>query len=261
MSHAQIGSALTHDNVKFIAIARATDKAILCAYLHNGSKKSTVDMNEMTVYREMLSKVIRAPTWTSQVAPNGRHSLECDPNKFHFTMDKDELVYIVITAKEYPIRLAFQLLSTVQQDIRPNYGSKALTCKEDGLDRECIKTLGAIAAQFDDRTKVDKISEVMNQVDSVKNVMHDNIQVVLSTTEKMEVVEQKTNDLNEQAKMFRNSGKKLRSVMWWKNAKVMIAIGLLVVFAFLIILAMAGAFKKSSPPSTTPPSSRRLLRF
>lgn len=59
----------------------------------------------------------------------------------------------------------------------------------------------ALATQYDDRTKVDKISEVLHQVDNVKSVMHTNIQVVLSNTEKMEVVEQKTNDLSEQAKV------------------------------------------------------------
>lgn len=124
-----------------------------------------------------------------------------------------------------------------------------------GLDKDCMKILSTIAGTYDDRTKVDKLSEVMNQVDSVKSVMHDNIQVVLSNTEKMEVVEQKTNDLNEQAKVFRNTGRKLRKAMWWKNVKLTIAIGLCVVLVILIILAIAGVFKKSSSSKTT-----RLLR-
>ena len=72
---------------------------------------------------------------------------------------------------------------------------------QNGLDKDALKAMAALATQYDDRTKVDKVSEVMNQVDSVKSVMHNNIQVVLSNTEKMEVVEQKTNDLNEQAKV------------------------------------------------------------
>jgi vesicle-associated membrane protein 7 len=212
-------------------------------------------MNELVVYKEMLSKVIRAPTWKTQVTPNGRHSLECDQNKFHFTMDNDELVFVAITAKDYPIRLAFQMIQTVQQEIIPKYGSKALTCKENGLDKDCMKSLAAISTQYDDRTKVDKISEVMNTVDNVKGVMHNNIQVVLANTEKMEVVEQKTNDLNEQAKVFRNTGRQIRKQMWWKNVKLTVMIGFLVILVLVIILAMAGAFKKSSTTST------RMLRM
>lgn len=126
-------STLTRDNVKFLAIARATDKAIVACYLHTSTKKPQVDMNELVVYKEMFSKVIRAPTWKSQVTPNGRHSLECNPNKFHFTMDNDELVFAAITAKDYPIRLAFQMITNVQQEIVPKFGSKALTCREVSL--------------------------------------------------------------------------------------------------------------------------------
>lgn len=249
-------TSLTKDNVKFLAIARATDKAIVACYLHSSSKKG-VDMNELTVYKDMLSKVIRAPTWKTQVTPNGRHSLECDPNKFHFTMDNDELVFAAITTKDYPIRLAFQMISTVQQEIVPKFGSKALTCRENGLDKDCLKPLSQIAATYDDRTKVDKLSEVMSQVDTVKGVMHNNIQVVLANTEKMEVVEQKTNDLNEQAKVFRNTGRKLRKEMWWKNVRLTLAIGVCAILVILVILAISGAFsKKSSNKSTS-----RLLRF
>uniref|UniRef100_K3WAB1 V-SNARE coiled-coil homology domain-containing protein n=1 Tax=Globisporangium ultimum (strain ATCC 200006 / CBS 805.95 / DAOM BR144) TaxID=431595 RepID=K3WAB1_GLOUD len=250
-------SSLTRGNIKFIAIARATDKAIVACYIHSSAKKPQVDMNELTVYKEMLSKVIRAPTWKSQVTPNGRHSLECDPNKFHFTMDNDELVFAAITAKDYPIRLAFQMIAAVQQEIVPKFGSKALTCRENGLDKDCMKALSSIATTYDDRTKVDKLSEVMNQVDSVKSVMHNNIQVVLSNTEKMEVVEQKTNDLNEQAKVFRNTGRKLRKEMWWKNMRLTLAIGACCVLVILVILAVSGVFKKSDKKETT----TRFLRM
>lgn len=130
MAAPKAASTLTRDNIKFLAIARATDKAIVACYLHSSTRKPQVNMNELSVYKEMLSKVIRAPTWKSQVTPNGRHSLECDPNKFHFTMDNDELVFAAITAKDYPIRLAFQMIAAVQQDIVPKFGSKALTCRE-----------------------------------------------------------------------------------------------------------------------------------
>ncbi|EEY58324.1 uncharacterized protein PITG_00979 [Phytophthora infestans T30-4] len=249
-------ASLTRDNIKFLAIARATDKVIVASYMHpSGGKPARGGEAEMATFREMLSKVIRAPTWKTQVTPNGRHSLECDPNKFHFTMNNDELVFAAITAKDYPIRLAFQMISAVQTDVVPKFGSKALTCRENGLDKDCAKALAGIATGYDDRTKVDKLSEVMNQVDGVKTVMHNNIQVVLSNTEKMEVVEQKTNDLNEQAKVFRNTGRKLRRQMWWKNVKLTILLGVCAVLVLLILLAVLGVFKGSSSKD-----SKRLLR-
>ncbi|CCI47368.1 unnamed protein product [Albugo candida] len=238
--------SMTQENIKFIGIARATDKAIICCYFHSNKSSMNVDLAECTKWKEMYAKVLRAPTWKTQVTPNARHSLDCDPNKFHFSMSNDELVFAVITVKSYPIRLAFQLIQTLQQEFVPKFATKALSCREHGLDKECKSMVQALATQYDDRTKVDKISEVLHQVDNVKSVMHTNIQVVLSNTEKMEVVEQKTNDLSEQAKVFRNSGRKLRKAMWWKNVKLTIAIGLCAILVIVIILAVSGVFKTSS---------------
>ncbi|OQR95953.1 hypothetical protein THRCLA_07440 [Thraustotheca clavata] len=245
-----ITMALTHDNVKFIAIARAADKVIIASYAH--TKK---DKEDAPKYVEMLTKVLRAPTWKQQVTPNSKHTLDCEPNKFHFTLDNDELVYCAITAADYPIRLAFKLIAAVQEEITSKYASKIMTAKDNGLDKDCAKSLSVIATQYDDRTKVDKIAEVMAQVDAVKSTMQENIQVVLSNTEKMETVEQKSNDLSEQAKVFRNTGKSLSRAMYWKNLKMTIAIGLLIVLVIIIALAMLGVFKSSSSSDTKSSSS------
>ncbi|KAF0687888.1 Aste57867_20380 [Aphanomyces stellatus] len=251
------------DNVKFLAVARASDKIVVASYAH--TKK---DKDDAPKYIDMLNKVLRAPTWKQQVTPNSRHTLDCEPNKFHFTMDNDEMVYCAITAADYPIRLAFKLITAVQEEIGGKMGAKLTQAKEFGLDKDCAKPLGVIATMYDDRTKVDKVSEVMAQVDAVKNTMQENIQVVLSNTEKMELVEQKSNDLNEQAKVFRNAGKSLARTMWWKNIKMMIAIGFIVVLVIIILLAMAGVFKSSTPAATSAPTpvpaptvtAHRLLR-
>ncbi|OQR99240.1 hypothetical protein ACHHYP_07153 [Achlya hypogyna] len=238
--------ALTQDNVKFLAVARAGDKTIVASYAH--TKK---DKEETPKYLDMLGKVLKAPTWKQQVTPNSRHTLDCEPNKFHFTMDNDEIVYCAITAADYPIRLAFKLITAVQEDVAAKFAAKIGPAKEASLDKDVAKSFGTIATTYDDRTKVDKIAEVMAQVDAVKSTMQENIQVVLSNTEKMETVEQKSNDLSEQAKVFRNTGKSLSRAMWWKNLKLTIAVGLLGVLVLLIILAMLGVFKSSSTSTIT----------
>lgn len=235
--------SLTHDNIKFLAIARATDQTVLATYCHpsNTTQKNKQKENAQ-MYLGMLVKVLEAPTWKTQVTAKSRHTLEAEETKFHFMMDDDQLVYVTISSIDYPIRLAFQLLEKVREEVREKVSSKALNCGENGLEKDCHKIFTSLAKDFDDRTKIDKISEVMNQVDGVKNVMQDNIQIVLSNTEKMELMEQKTNDLNEQAKVFRNTGKKLKNSMWWKNFRMMAMISFLLIVMLVIILAMAGVF-------------------
>ena len=82
------------------------------------------------------------------------------------------------------------------------------------------KSFQKYGKEYDNFTSHDKLAQVSSQVDQVRVVMHDNIQNVLSNTEQMEAVEEKTQHLSEQAKAFRSTGRSLRREMWWKNFKV-----------------------------------------
>ena len=236
-------TTLKQDNIKYLAVARASDKVVLCSFvpfLQNPALRV-----DESFYRDMTDKVIRAPTWREQVDPNTSHSLDCAPNKFHFRMDDDQRIFIAIAAGEYPARLAFQLIEQFRQSFVSRVGSKFANCGENGLNKECMRLMKDLAARFDDRTKLDKVSDVAQRVDDVKIVMHDNIQSVLANTEKMEAVEEKTVHLNEQAKVFRNTGRNLQRKMWWKNFKLNLTIGLCGVLVLIILLAILGVFDKN----------------
>lgn len=87
--------------------------------------------------------------------------------------------------------------------------------------------------------KDDKFYEINIQIDKTKDVMHDNIQKIIANGENLKILEDKTEDLNENAKIFKNRSKKLHSVMWCKNMKMygiiaLIVIVIIIVFALII---------------------------
>lgn len=77
---------------------------------------------------------------------------------------------------------------------------------------------------------VDSISAVQNQIEDVKGVMVQNIEKVLERGEKIELLVDKTDRLNQQAFRFESSSRKLRAAMWWKNARSMMCWGVGIVF-------------------------------
>ena len=105
-------------------MARATDKAIVCSRVQNPNDASKEQ------YFDMLSKVLRASTWSEQVLPDSRHTLECDPNKFHFTADNEDRVFIVIADMKYPVRVAFDLIQDLKNELVTKFGDKILTAQE-----------------------------------------------------------------------------------------------------------------------------------
>jgi vesicle-associated membrane protein 7 len=76
--------------------------------------------------------------------------------------------------------------------------------------------------------------------------MVQNIDKVLERGEKIELLVDKTDRLQGEASRFRGQAKKLKNAMWWKNAKMMALIGLVIalVLYFLVALICGASFQK-----------------
>ena len=64
-----------------------------------------------------------------------------------------------------------------------------------------------------------KVAEVQRQVDDVKAVMQENVDVMLQNIDKTEVLEPKTADLAANAKTFHKSSREVKRTMCKQNAK------------------------------------------
>lgn len=97
---------------------------------------------------------------------------------------------------------------------------------------------GPIQDYFSSNPNADRINKVRGEIDQVKSVMVDNIEKVLERGEKIELLVDKAENLNEQAFRFKKQSTNLKRSMWWKNAKFMALIFLVV--AGLIFFVAAG---------------------
>merc|ERR1712161_119643 len=89
--------------------------------------------------------------------------------------------------------------------------------------------------KYADPASVDKTTHVLEQVDLVKGKMQDNITNIIQNTETAEDMAIKSDQLNEQASVFKKKSTDLRKQMQWKNLKMTIIFG---IFIVLIILAV-----------------------
>jgi hypothetical protein len=67
-----------------------------------------------------------------------------------------------------------------------------------------------------------KASEMLDQVDEIKDKMNSNINVMLENMENAEMLQSKADELLEQSKMFKKRTSKLKKEMWMKNKGAMI---------------------------------------
>lgn len=78
--------------------------------------------------------------------------------------------------------------------------------------------------------KTDAITNVQENIDSVKGIMTENIERVLERGERIDLLVDKTDRLGVGAHDFRVRSRGLKRKMWWKNVKVMALLAVVVIF-------------------------------
>jgi len=162
--------------------------------------------------------------------------VQSDQHQVVYGSDKDGICYAVITGLSYQSRVAIQMLEELAKEFSAKFKSVALTAEENSLTRKGKTILSAISTKYEDPTKVDKTLKVLGQVDNVKSTMQDNISSMLKNTEAADSLAEKSDQLNEQASVFKKKSKVLKDNMWWKNMKMTLLLGAVIFIILLLIM-------------------------
>ena len=84
--------------------------------------------------------------------------------------------------------------------------------------------------------KKDAISNAQAEIESVRGIMNENIERVLERGERIDLLVDKTDRLGAGAHDFRVRSRGLRRRMWWKNVKLMMLLGVVVVFLLYLFI-------------------------
>ena len=186
---------------------------------------------------------------------------------WHLIADDLGIIYIFISNPSYPQRGALTCIEELQRmvclasnDVLYNkliciqftakVGEKATTAKDNALTSSCSSLLQKICAKYDNLAEVDKLAAVTRKVDAVKLVMQENINVALQNCVKLESIEATSEELQQQAGIFKKNANDLRNKMWWKNMKMKLIIGFLILAVLGIIIGVAVYYSKQNQNSS-----------
>jgi transcription termination factor NusB len=146
----------------------------------------------------------------------------------------DGWIYMVVTSSAYPEEVAVEALDELyelfQKAQRKWFQSKRTheteTCCTALLMKYGTLADGSAAqvlmSQVDQSVRLEysaSIRNLMNHVDELKEEMADNIQEALAKGEKLDRLEELSNECLEQAKLFKKRAKKLSWTMWLKDKR------------------------------------------
>jgi len=190
-------------------------------------------------YAEAVSAVITKDPpggLSSSGSVGGFKVVESDQHQVVYGADNEGICYAVITGREYASRVAIQFLEELAKEFSNKFKGDTATAKENSLSKKGKSILSALCKKYETPSNVDKAAKVLDQVEGVKSTMQDNIANMLKNTEATESLAEKTDQLNEQASVFKKKAVDLKKAMWWKNLKMNIILGGIVIVILVLIL-------------------------
>ncbi|OLY78519.1 Synaptobrevin-like protein [Smittium mucronatum] len=81
-----------------------------------------------------------------------------------------------------------------------------------------------------------KAKNVQRQVDEVVGIMQENINKVMEREERLDTLQNKTEELSEGARQFRRGATSVRKKMWWRDMKLKLIIAAIIVILLVVII-------------------------
>jgi vesicle-associated membrane protein 7 len=160
--------------------------------------------------------------------------------KMSYVYDQHVFHYIV----ENKRRIPFGFLEDIKQRFQSTYGERAQTAIAFAMSEDFSRTMRK-QVDFFNGTGADSFSQVNTKLDDVKNIMVQNIEMVLERGEKLELLVDKTEQLQSQAFKFEKSSKELKMAMFWRRVKLYFLIGFIVVFLLWLLTSIICGFDYS----------------
>ncbi|XP_021738867.1 vesicle-associated membrane protein 711-like isoform X2 [Chenopodium quinoa] len=118
-------------------------------------------------------------------------------------------------------RIPFAFLEDIHQRFVKTYGRAVLTAQAYAMSDEFSRVLNQQMDYYSSDPNADRINRLRGEMDQVRNVMVENIDKVLDRGDRLELLVDKTANLQGNTFRFRKQARRFRSNVWWKNVKLM----------------------------------------
>lgn len=199
----------------------ARNKTVLAEY-------TSTSGNFPTITRVLLGKISE---------DDGKMSYVYDQYVFHYIVD-NHIIYMCMCDDMNKRRIPFAFLEDMKQRFKATYGDRAQTAIAFAMNDDFGRTLQK-QMDFYNGPSADNFASVNNKLDDVKNIMVQNIDLVLERGEKLELLVDKTEQLQQQAFKFQRSSKQLKVAMIWRRVKLYLLIFVVVALIAWVISVIA----------------------
>ncbi|CAL9229920.1 unnamed protein product [Arabidopsis halleri] len=195
----------------------------------------------------VLSEFSATSTNASSIAKQILEKLPGNDSDSHMSYSQDRYIFhvkrtdgltVLCMADETAGRnIPFAFLDDIHQRFVRTYGRAIHSAQAYSMNDEFSRVVSQQMEYYSNDPNADRMSRIKGEMTQVRNVMIENIDKVLDRGERLELLVDKTENMQGNTFRFRKQARRYRTIMWWRNVKLTIA--LILVLALVVYIAMA----------------------
>jgi vesicle transport protein SEC22 len=200
-------------------IGRIVDGMILVA---------TMDHME-SEWQQHAKKILKSLKPTSPA----RCTIEAGPCYYHYMIELG-VVYLTLSDRGYPRRLAFQYLSEVQTQFQQIHGAELSRYSRPYACVSFEPKMSKMRREYLDPQAPGNLKKLNTDLSDIHAIMQQNIQDVLQRGEKLDVMESRSSNLLSESKKFEKYGRYINLQAAIRAAMPVVAVVLVILFVIYV---------------------------
>ncbi|KAK1316856.1 hypothetical protein QJS10_CPA05g01387 [Acorus calamus] len=195
----------------------------------------------------VLAEFSGAPTNASTIAKQILEKIPSGSNDSHVSYSQDRFVFHVKRTDGLTVlcmadessgrRIPFAFLEDIHGRFVKTYGRACHTALAYAMNDEFSRILSQQMEYYSNDPNADRINRIRGEMSQVRNVMIENIDKVLERGDRLELLVDKTANMQGNTFRFRKQARRFRSTVWWRNVKLMIMLIILLLIIIYVVLA------------------------
>ncbi|XP_078157896.1 vesicle-associated membrane protein 711-like [Carex rostrata] len=194
--------------------------------------------NTGIIARKVLEKI------ASQASSDGDSHLSYSQDRYVFHAKRTDGITVLCMADDTAgRRIPFAFLEEIHSRFVKTYGRACHTALAYGMNDEFSRVLSQQMDYFSNDPNADRMNRIKGEMSQVRNVMIENIDKVLDRGERLEVLADKTANMQGTTMRFKRQARRFRNTVWWRNVKLTVAlIFLLLVIIYIVLVFVCHGF-------------------
>ncbi|KAM0942725.1 putative Longin domain, v-SNARE, coiled-coil domain-containing protein [Dioscorea sansibarensis] len=205
--------------IVYALVARGT--VVLAEFSASGS-------NASAIARQILEKI--------PGADDSHVSYSQDRYVFHVKRT-DGITVLCIADDSAGRRIPFAFLEDVHGRFVKTYGRACHTALAYAMNDEFSRVLSQQMDFYSSDPNADRINRIKGEMSQVRNVMIENIDKVLERGDRLELLVDKTANMQANTLRFRRQTRRFNNTVWWRNVKLTAMLILVLLIVIYVVLA------------------------